>query len=395
MRVKSAFTTMCGVLMFAGMASAVPSEPSFYGDPPDDHHPWAIHDPHRPQPKLVTPGTFSQPDQPGKAPSDAVILFDGTDLSKWEADKEGSQPSKWIVKDGAMECTPGSGYIRTKEKFGDVQLHIEWAAPKKAEGSSQGRGNSGIFLLGMCEIQVLDNYNNPTYSDGFAGSFYGINPPQANVVRAPGEYQVVDIVFRRPVYKDGKALDPGYVTVFLNGVLVQDHTMLEGPGGHMARTKAGPMPEKGPLKLQDHGNPVRYRNIWIRPLPPRAVEGSTDGYLSTEATMAKRKEIAAEIREDAAKHQDANNPLPEMLRLAESLKYEKEDATFQKVEEMAGKYAASIKQLTGDKLQAKKDEVKYVNSAFQYLARFNIIPATFGPKVELEKIIKDQGWDKK
>src|SRR5204863_3662678 len=178
---------------------------------------------------------------------------------------------------------------------------------------------------------VLDNYDNPTYADGFAASVYGVNPPMANALRPPGEFQIIDIVFRRPVYKAGKVVDPGYVTVFCNGVLMQDHTPLEGPTGHLRRPTPGPFPESGPLKLQDHGNPVRYRNIWYRPLPPRAVEGGTDGYLSTEATTAKRKEIAAMIRDDAAKLPEGSTA--SLLRLAESLYYEKDQAAYEKVEQ--------------------------------------------------------------
>ena len=343
---------------------------------------------------MVTPGTFSTPAQPGKPPSDAAILFDGTDLSKWEADKNEGGPTKWVIKDGAMECTPGSGYIRTKEKLGDCQLHIEWAAPKNVQGDSQGRGNSGIFLMGIVEIQVLDDYNNPTYADGFAGSVYGVNPPLANPLRAPGEFQVVDIVFRRPIYKDGKPVDPGYVTVFLNGVLVQDHTALEGPTGHMGRSRPGAFPDKGPLKLQDHGNPVRFRNVWYRELPPRAVEGGTDGPLTVEAAIAKRKQIAASIRRDAENLKNAGNPLPELLRLMESLVYDKDDATVQKVQEMAGQYVDGVKKMPADKIGSKKDDVKRLGGAFKYLAKFNILPATFPPKVEVDSLIKDQNWEK-
>lgn len=367
----------------------------FYGDAPDDHHPWAIHDPNRPQPKLVTPGTFSSQEQPGKPPSDAVVLFDGTDLSKWEADKGEGVSTKWVVKDGAMECVPGSGYIRTKEKFGDCQLHVEWAAPAKVHGDSQGRGNSGVFLMGLVEIQVLDNYNNPTYADGFAASVYGVNPPMANALRPPGEFQTYDIVFRRPVYKGGEVLDPGHVTVFLNGVLVQDHTMIEGGTGHMGRSKPGPFPQTGPLKLQDHGNPVRYRNIWYRPLPPRAIEGGTDGYLTTEATTAKRAEIAAMIRADAAKLKDPANPVPEMLRLAESLVYESDEQTMQRSEELANQYLSELQQLSQEKLAAKKDELKHLRDVCNYLARFGVIPKDAEPKLQLEQIIKDHNWDKK
>ncbi len=367
----------------------------FYGDAPDDHHPWAVHDRNRPQPMLVTPGTFSTLEQPGKPPSDAIVLFDGTDLSKWEADEGNGVPTKWIVKDGAMECVPKSGYIRTKDKLGDIQLHVEWAEPTKVEGESQGRGNSGVFLMGQVEVQVLDNYNNPTYPDGFAGSVYGVNPPLANALHPPGQFQVYDIVFRRPIYKDGKQLDPGYVTVFENGVLVQDHTMLEGGTGHMARSKPGPFPEAGPLKLQDHGNPVRYRNIWYRPLPRRAIEGGTDGYLTTEATLAKRQEIAASIRQDAEKLKNPSNPVPEMLRLAESLVYDNDADTVQRAQELAGQYWAELEQLPPDKLAAKKDEVKYLRDVCKYLARFNVIPDDAEPKVKLEELIKEHNWDKK
>ena len=395
MKLLSAITTTCTVLSLTASMYAANTGSPFYGDAPDDHHPWTVHDRNRSQPMLVTPGTFSSLAQPGKPPSDAIVLFDGTDLSKWEADEGNGVPTKWIVKDGAMECVPKSGYIRTKDKLGDIQLHVEWAAPTKAEGESQGRGNSGVFLMGLVEVQVLDNYNNPTYADGFAGSVYGVNPPLANALQPPGQFQVYDIVFRRPIYKDGKELDPGSITVFENGVLVQDHTMLEGGTGHMARSKPGPFPEAGPLKLQDHGNPVRYRNIWYRPLPRRAIEGGTDGYLTTEATLAKRQEIAASIRQDAEKLKNPSNPVPEMLRLAESLVYDNDADTVQRAQQLAGQYWAELEQLPPDKLAAKKDEVKHLRDVCKYLARFNIIPDDAEPKVKLEDLIKEHNWDKK
>lgn len=395
MKLHSTITTTCTALSLTASVYAANVGSPFYGDAPDDHHPWAVHDRNRPQPMLVTPGTFSTREQPGKPPSDAIVLFDGTDLSKWEADEGNGVPTKWIVKDGAMECVPKSGYIRTKDKLGDIQLHVEWAAPTKAEGESQGRGNSGVFLMGLVEVQVLDDYNNPTYADGFAGSVYGVNPPLANALHPPGQFQAYDIVFRRPIYKDGKELDPGYITVFENGVLVQDHTMLEGGTGHMTRSKPGPFPEAGPLKLQDHGNPVRYRNIWYRPLPRRAIEGGTDGYLTTEATMAKRQEIAARIRQDAEKLKNPSNPVPEMLRLAESLVYDNDADTAQRAAQLAGQYWAELEQLPPDKLTAKKDEVKHLRDVCKYLARFNIIPDDAEPKVKLEELIKEHNWDKK
>src|SRR5947209_4008987 len=201
MKLCSTFTVASLFVLSALPLRSASSGAAFYGDAPDEHHPWAVHDPNRPQPKVVTPGTFSTPEQPGKPPSDAIVLFDGSDLSKWESAKDGG-PSKWAVKDGVMQVVPSTGDNRTKEKFGDCQLHIEWAAPKEVKGDSQGRGNSGIFLMGRIEIQVLDSYHNLTYADGHAASVYSVNPPLANALRPPGEFQVYDIVFRRPIYKD-------------------------------------------------------------------------------------------------------------------------------------------------------------------------------------------------
>jgi prepilin-type processing-associated H-X9-DG protein len=299
-------------------------------------------------------------------------------------------PAKWDIKDGWIQCKPGAGDIHTKDQFGDCQLHIEWAAPKEVKGDSQGRGNSGIFLFGV-EIQVLDSYNNITYADGHAASVYSVMPPMANALRPPGEFQVYDIVFRRPIYKGKEVVDPGYVTVFVNGVLAQDHTMLEGRTGHMGRAKPGSLGDKTGLNLQDHGNTTRFRNIWYRELPPRATEGGTDGYLSTEATMAKRKAIGADIRADAEKLTDAK----QLLRYMESLSYDNDQANVQKVEELTGKYLASVKALQGAQLAAKKDEVKRISDAYKYLARFKEVPADFGPKSQIEALIKEQGWDKK
>lgn len=377
----------------AGLAAPA-SGPAFYGDAPDANHPWAIHDRNRPQPKRVEPGTYSTAAQPGKPPSDAIVLFDGTaaSLAKWESDPkpgEAATPTKWIINDGALECVPKSGYIRTKEEFGDCQLHIEWAAPKDVKGDSQGRGNSGVFLMGRAEVQVLDNYDNPTYSDGFAASVYGINPPLANALRAPGEFQVYDIVFRRPVHKDGKLVDPGYITVFCNGVLVQDATPLEGPGGHLKRSIPVEFPAKGPLKLQDHGNPVRFRNIWYRPLPPRAVEGGTEGVLTAEATAAKRSRIATDIRADAATLQST----AQMLRLAESLVYAPDPATLKRVDSLATAYATEVGALAGGALEAKKEEAKSVRRAFAYLGKSKVISADYAPRVALDRIALANNWD--
>jgi hypothetical protein len=377
-----------GSMSFACFAST--GEP-FYGDPPDQHHAWCVHDWNRAQPPRVEP----KPLVDAKPPTDAVVLFDGTEASvtKWEADKSGSEPTQWIVTDGVFQCVPKSGFVRTKEKFGDCHLHIEWASPTPPQGESQRRGNSGIFLMGLVEIQVLDNYDNPTYADGFACSVYGVNPPLANALRPPGEWQQIDIEYRHPVYEDNRCVAPGLVTVYCNGVLVQDHTQLEGSTGHKTRSKPGPFPEVGPLKLQDHGNPVRYRNIWYQPLPPRtAADVVKHGPLSTEESLAKRKETAATVRESA--QQMPAQSVNQLLRLAESLVYEKDEATYNNVERLAVAEVASIKTLSADQIQAKKDEVKRVFKAFQYLAKFKIIDADDTAWLEIASITKAHGWEK-
>lgn len=226
---------------------------------------WKIHDPNRPVPPVIDPGTASTQENPGRPPSDAVVLFDGKDLSRW-ADKDG-KPAPWKVENGYMEVLPKSGYIYTREPFGDCQLHVEFAEPLPAVGESQERGNSGVFLMGLYEIQVLDSYQNKTYADGQASAVYGQYPPLANASRPPGQWQAYDIVFHGPRFDHaGKLLRPARVTALHNGVLVQDNVELTGPTAHGERPPYKPTPEKLPLALQDHENPVRYRNIWIREL---------------------------------------------------------------------------------------------------------------------------------
>ena len=226
---------------------------------------WKIHDPDRPVPPAIEAGTASTQDSPGRPPSDAVVLFDGKDLSKW-AQKDGSA-AKWKVENGYFEVVPKAGYIYTREAFGDCQLHVEFAEPAPAKGESQDRGNSGVFLQGLYETQVLDSYQSKTYADGQAGAIYGQYPPLVNASRAPGQWQTYDIVFHGPRFdKDGKLLRPAHETVFHNGVLVQDNVELSGPAAHGERPPYKAQPEKLPLALQDHSHPVRYRNIWIREL---------------------------------------------------------------------------------------------------------------------------------
>jgi hypothetical protein len=215
-------------------------------------------DPKKIEPPVVDPGP------PGGPPSDAIVLFDGKDLSRWKNSKGGE--AKWRLENGALVVN-GTGDILTTNEFGDVQLHVEWATPAEVKGESQGRGNSGVYLMGRYEIQVLDSWNNKTYFDGQAGAFYGHNPPLVNASRKPGEWQTYDIIFHAPRLGDDGKVQPGSFTVLHNGVLIQDHIPVKGDATTAARFKG--VAPKGPLVLQDHGNPVRYRNIWVRPLGPQ------------------------------------------------------------------------------------------------------------------------------
>ena len=227
---------------------------------------WEIHDRNRPNPVVITPGTASTQDAPGKPPSDATVLFDGKDISHWVSKKDGS-PAKWTVADGYMEVAPKTGDIQTKDAFGDCQLHVEFREPSPPKGEDQDRGNSGVFLMGLYEIQVLDSYNSKTYADGQVSAVYGQYPPLVNAARPPGEWQTYDIIWHGPRFSaDGKVTRPAHVTVILNGVLTQDNVELTGPTGHHVRPPYTATPEKLPLALQDHNHPVRYRNIWIRNL---------------------------------------------------------------------------------------------------------------------------------
>lgn len=224
--------------------------------------PWRIHDALRPRPVVVTPGASdSQP------PSDAIVLFDGTDLSNWchRGPEDELYEAEWKIVDGCLEVAPRTGNLYTIDSFGSCQLHIEWFIPEGTTGTSQGRGNSGIKIMERFEIQVLDSYRNRTYADGQAGSIYGQYPPLVNAVRRPGEWQTYEIFFEAPIFEDDKLKRPATVTLLHNGVLVQLHRELAGPTG--ARLpKYTTLQPAAPIMLQDHGNKVRYRNIWIRPV---------------------------------------------------------------------------------------------------------------------------------
>jgi len=225
--------------------------------------PWRIHDAARPHPRVITPGAT-----PGSAPSDAIVLFDGKDLSKWVQSRNGQlSDAQWPVKEGYFETGAGTGSILTREKFGDVQLHVEFATPSPGRGASQDRGNSGVRFMGLYEVQVLDSFENVTYADGQAGSIYGEYPPLVNAARRPGEWQTYDIVFEAPKFNGAMVVAPAYVTVFWNGVLVQHRRPIMGSTSATTTVhQYTPHDPELPLTLQDHAHPVRYRNVWIRRL---------------------------------------------------------------------------------------------------------------------------------
>lgn len=229
-----------------------------YAQDPGNHAP--VTEVWKPELKVVTAGETSVP-----PPSDAIVLFDGKNASAWESND--GTPVKWKVADGTLTITPGGGIIRTKAAFGDCQLHIEWRTPADAKGDGQWRGNSGILIMGRYELQVLDSYKNPTYINGQAGSMYKQLIPLVNASRKPGEWQTFDVVFAAPVFnRDSLVKTPATVTIFHNGVLIQNHGTLLGTTEYIGIGTYRKHREKEPLLLQDHGSPVSFRNIWIREL---------------------------------------------------------------------------------------------------------------------------------
>lgn len=234
--------------------------PVGYDDTPFlPNSPWRVHDGTRPQPPIVTPGA-----RDSDPPADALVLFDGTDLSQWM--KVGGGEAGWKVESGYMQVVARAGNIETKEHFGDCQLHLEWVAPAEGHGNSQGRGNSGVFLMGLYEIQVLDCYDNPTYADGTTAAIYGQSPPLVNACRQPGQWQTYDIIWVGPRFDQNRLVRPAHVTVIHNGIVVHHHRELIGRTGHKTVGAYTAHAPTGPLMLQDHGDAVRYRNIWVRPL---------------------------------------------------------------------------------------------------------------------------------
>ena len=362
--------------VFLAVAMPMAALAALYGDAPDAKHAWAVHDWNRPKPAKVEVAANG-------VPSDAIVLFDGTKESldaNWSDDKGG--PAKWICHDGMFTCQKGwkSGTIRTRAEFGDCQLHIEFRhdpAMLITDKGPQMRGNSGVFLMGTSygyEVQVLESYFTSAdaqgkegfvdnYADGQAGAIYAENPPMVNPANKPGEWQKYDIVFHQPRWRDGVLAHPGSITVFFNGVLVQDHWEMEGQTTHCKRRPLKPHPATGPLALQDHGCEISYRNIWIRPLPSRW-DNLTCSEMSAdpEKVMELRRKIAAElyakIADPAAATADNVKALGEVVSYANEGEYAKAFAAA----------LAAYRANPGD-----EKEVKSVNRALDALVRANII----------------------
>lgn len=237
----------------------MPDKPGYDDTPVLAGSGYRVHDKERPQPRIVWPGNHY-----GEPPGDAVVLFDGSSLAGWESVKGG--PAHWKLEHGYMEAEGGAGDIQTALQFGDAQIHVEWAAPADVRGESQGRGNSGVFLMGRYEIQVLDCYDNPTYADGTTAAIYGQYPPLVNACRRPGEFQAYDIIWEAPRFEGERVARPARLTLLFNGVLAHHAQELQGGTRHRALPEYEAHASEGPLRLQDHGNPVRFRNIWYRPL---------------------------------------------------------------------------------------------------------------------------------
>jgi hypothetical protein len=261
------------LLVVLTVAASCAQQPQFAGDdirgysdtPQLPNQKWKVHDLERPRPQKVTPGPYAEQ----APPSDAIVLFDGKDLSKWvQRSRSGGNTGapEWKVENGYFQIVPKTGRLATKDSFGDCQLHVEWMVPKEAKGNGQSIGNSGVELMGRYEVQVLESNSHLTYADGGAGAIYGVWPPLVNASRPQGEWNVYDILFQAPRFEGDKLVKPAKITVLWNGVLVQDHKEYLGTTVWRKVGQYAAHPAEQPLTLQDHDQAVRYKNIWIRKL---------------------------------------------------------------------------------------------------------------------------------
>ncbi len=369
-----------------------------FGDTSDAKHAWAVHDANRPLPAKVTPGAT-----PGAAPSDAIVLFDGTEQSfkdNW-CDSKG-EATKWKFVDGTIESVRGGGYLFSRQKFADIQLHVEWQPPVKIEGSGQGRGNSGVFVINdSYEVQVLDSYEtdpknlkNPNYADGMAGAVYGQNPTMVNPSKPTPEWQTYDIIFHPAVWEGNTCVHPPTFTVFFNGVLVQDDWQIEGPTGWRGRPRQNRRPDKGSIVFQDHGNPVHFRNVWVREIPSRYANTTHGTYLAKEADVAAlREKLASELfaKVDLAK-KGGDGVLKQLF---EVVSYNKDAKYMAALEEAAQAYTATVKARQGEAIAKAKNEVNSVWEQLERLRYNKVLDIEWHLRKFLDQYRKDNGYDKR
>ena len=400
------FSLMTVLALSAGQATA-----GVYGDVPDAKHAWAVHDWNRPKPVKVEAAPYVKVG----APSDAIVLFDGTKESferNW-CDKDGN-PSRWKLGDeGDFYCVPdwkNGGNIRTRAEFGDCQLHIEYRHEADITDFGKGpqmRGNSGIFLMGTetgLEVQVLESYYTSreragradyvdNYADGQAGAVYAENPPMVNPQRKPGEWQTYDIVFHQPVFDGERLVHPGSLTVFFNGVLVQDHWEMEGITTHRVRKPLVPHATKGPLALQDHGCTVHFRNIWLRPLPSRW-DNRTHGVLTADenAVRALRRETAAALF--ARIERPIRPTVANMMAMAEVISYAKEGEILAAWKKLVPEFYGVFDRMSDAELNARKDELLKLRNALDTLIRGGVVAQSCGTRIRINAASLRLGWEK-
>ena len=331
------------------------------GDRPDVRHAWAVHDDNRPNPVEISA-------EEGQVPSDAIVLFDGTQKSVDEhwCDKAGN-PTKWIVKDGLFYCVPKSGMAYAKDRIGDCQIHVEFMIPNPP---GDGLGNSGVYVHGLYELQLLHSFHNTdmyhpippwkhaNYADGQCGAIYGQNPPIVNPCRDAGKWQSYDIVFHPAVWDGDTLVEPATITAFLNGVLIQDNWKLEGPTDYIRRAKhdkSREVPISRALALQDHGNPCPYRNIWVRSIPSRRANTVHGGDYYNPADAGRLREKLAV--ETLAKADKADNPASRLVWLWESYAYREDAAVRQKIESLTDAYVDRIRAWKGEISSADRSEL--------------------------------------
>ena len=358
------------------------------GDRPDDRHAWAVHDDNRPNPVEISA-------EEGQVPSDAIVLFDGTQKSVDEhwCDAKGN-PTKWIVKDGLFYCVPKSGMAYARDKVADCQLHVEFMVPNPP---GEGLGNTGVYVHSLYELQVLHSFHNTdmyhpippwkhaNYADGQCGAIYGQNPPIVNACRDAGKWQTFDVIFHPAVWDGDKLVEPATMTAFLNGVLIQDNWKLEGPTFYIRRTKHDPAKEtefNSAVALQDHGNPCPYKLIWVRPIPSRRANVVHGGdYFDPSAAMKLRANLAADT---LAKAHYATNPASKLVWLWESYMYVRDEAVKAEIDAFTPKYIERISAWKG----AIDPELRHELSNMSGFVDMGVRCKMFTPETPLLKAVK-------